>query len=151
MRGANPVTGLGLDGAVVCCVAYQSSHWSGAHHQSSNWIGDGWGIRMLRGANPVTGLRLDGAVVCCWVPIQFGLDGAVVCCLAPIQSLEWGWMRQLSAAWRQSSHWIGAGWAAFVGRGANPVTGLGLDEAVDCCVAPIQSLDWGWMGQLSAA
>ena len=125
---------------------------SAAWRQSSHWIGDGWVNCQLFRAISGIGFGLDEAMVLRGaIPISFfGLDGAVVCCLAPIQSLDWVWLVLFYVAWPQSSHWTGPGWGCTL-RCANPVIGLGLDGAVAPCLAPIQSLDWAWLGLLYAA
>ena len=190
MLGSNPVTGLGVDGAVLRCLApIQSLDWAwlGLLHvawpQCSHWTGPGWGCSTLLGANPVIGVGLAEAAVPCSAPIQsldwawmglyaawhqsshwagpgwgcctllgansvtgLGLDRVVLRCLAQIQSLDWAWMGLFCVAWRQSSHWTRRGWGCSTLPGANPIVGLGLDGAVLRCLAPLQSLDWAWMG-----
>ena len=173
LHGANPVTGLGMAGALARCLAAMQSLGLGLDgaalrfsaqiqsldlawlkllyadwHQSNHWTGPGWGCCTLLGPNPVIGQ---------------GLAAAVVRCLAPIQSLDWAWIVLSCAAWRQSNHWIGLdgafcvawlqsshwtrrGWGCSTLPGANPVTGLGLAGALARCVAAMQSLDWAWMG-----
>ena len=73
------------------------------------------GRSALLGSNPVTGL---------------GVDGAVLRCLAPIQSLDWAWLGLFYVAWRPPNHWTGPGWGCSTLLGANPVTGLLIDDAV---------------------
>merc|ERR1712235_44724 len=68
LLAANPIIGLGLDGATAHCLPpIQSLDWGWmgplriACRQPNHWIGAGWGHCAVLAADPIIGLGLDGA------------------------------------------------------------------------------------------